>query len=119
MYRSHVGDIGPVNLVVGHHQELDLCPLLHWLVRERSWVRTRGSVSRRVVDCVGSTFSREQSDLSKFVQISRKVTTYGDRPQEAYAGRTWTGVRRVRVVFVGFSPAGCTLIRITMTLGYE
>jgi hypothetical protein len=59
-----------VNLVVGHHQELGLRPLLHWLVRERSWVWTRGLVSRRVVDCVGSLFSQEQWDLSKSVGAS-------------------------------------------------
>jgi hypothetical protein len=40
-------------------------------------------------------------------------------PQEAYVGRTWTGVGSVRVVLVGFSLAGCTSIQITATLGYE
>jgi hypothetical protein len=40
-------------------------------------------------------------------------------PQEAYVGHTWTGVGSICVVLVGFSPAGCTLIRITATLGYE
>jgi hypothetical protein len=111
--------MGPVNLVAGHRQELDLRPLLHWLVRERSWVRTRGSVSQRAVDCVGSPFSREQWDLSKSVGVPRKVATYEDRPQKAYTGRTWTGVRSVRVVLVRFSPAGCTSIRIAATLRYE
>jgi hypothetical protein len=111
--------MGPVNLVVGHRQELGLRPLLHWLVRERSWVQTRGSVSRRAVDCVGSPFSQEQWDLSKSIGASRKVATYEDRPQEVYAGRTWTGAGSVRVVLVGFSPVGCTSIRITATLGYE
>jgi hypothetical protein len=82
-------------------------------------VQTCGSVSRRAVDCVGSPFSREQWDLSKYVGASRKVATYEDRPQEAYARRTWTGVGNVRVVLVEFSPAGCTSIRITATLGYE
>jgi hypothetical protein len=82
-------------------------------------VRTHGSVSRRVVDCVGSPFSREQWDMSKSVGASRKVATYRDRPREAYAGRTWTGVGSVCVVLVGFSPAGCTSIRIAATLGYE
>jgi hypothetical protein len=67
----------------------------------------------------GALFSREQWDLSKSVGASRKVATYGDRPQEAYTGRTWTGVGSVRVVLVGFSPVGCTSIRITATLGYE
>jgi hypothetical protein len=111
--------MGPVNLVVGHHQELGLHPLLHWLARERSSVRTHESVNRRAVDCVGSSFSQEQWDLSKSVSASQKVATYGDRPQEAYARRTWTGVGSVRVVLVGFSPAGCTSIRITATLEYE
>jgi hypothetical protein len=111
--------MSPVNLLAGHRQELGLRHLLHWLVRERSWVRTRGSVSRRAVDCVGSPFSREQSDLSKSVGASRKVATYGDRPREAYAGRTWTGVGSVRVVLVVFSSVGRTSIRITATLGYE
>jgi hypothetical protein len=41
---------------------------------------------------------------------SQRVATYGDRPQEAYIGRTWTGVESVHVVLVRFSPAGCTLI---------
>jgi hypothetical protein len=59
-----------VNLVAGHHQELGLRPLLQWLDRERSWVQTHGSVSRRAVDCVGSPFSREQWDLSKSVSAS-------------------------------------------------
>jgi hypothetical protein len=51
--------MGPVNLVVGHRQELGLRPLLHWLVRERRWVQTHRSVSWCAVDCVGSPFSRE------------------------------------------------------------
>jgi hypothetical protein len=89
-YRSHADDMGPVNLVVGHPQELGLRPLLRWLVRERSWVRTCGSVSRCAVDCVGSPFSREQWDMSKFVSASRKVATYGDCPQEAYVS-CWLG----------------------------
>jgi hypothetical protein len=117
-YRSHAGDMGLVNLVVGHCQELGLRPLLHWLAQEISWVWTRGSVSRRVVNCVGSPFSQEQWDLSKSICVSRKVATYGDRPQEAYTGRTRTGVGSIHVVLVGFSPARCTSIRIAVTLGY-
>jgi hypothetical protein len=57
--------------------------------------------------------------LSNFVGGSWNFATYGDRPQEAYAGRTWTGVGSVRVVLVGFSPAGRTSIRIAVTLEYE
>jgi hypothetical protein len=119
MYRSHAGDMGPVNLVVGYRQELGLRPLLHWLARERSWVRTRGSVGWRAGDCARSPFSREQWDSSKSIGASRKVATYRDCPQEAYTRCTWTGVGSVCVILVGFSPAWCTSIRIAATLGYE
>jgi hypothetical protein len=57
--------------------------------------------------------------LSNSVDDSRKIATYEDRPQEAYAGHTWTGVGSVRVMLVKFSPTGCTSIQITVTLGYE
>jgi hypothetical protein len=67
---------------------------------------------------VGSTFSGAVHP-SNPVDDSRRVATYGDRPQEVYAGRTWTSMESVRVVLVGFSPAGCTSIQITATLGYE
>jgi hypothetical protein len=93
-------------------------PLLHWLTRKRNWVRTHGSVSQRAVNYVGSPFSGAVT-LSNSVGGSWKVATYGDRPQEAYAGRTWTGVESVRVVLIEFSPTGCTSIQITGTLGYE
>jgi hypothetical protein len=60
----------PVNLVVGHRQELGLRLLLHWLARERNWVRTHGSVSRRAVDYVGSPFFSEGVGS---VQICRRL----------------------------------------------
>jgi hypothetical protein len=43
-------------------------------------------------------FFREQWNLSKFVDVLRKVATYGDRPQKAYTGHTWTGVGSARVM---------------------
>jgi hypothetical protein len=58
-------------------------------------------------------------NLSNSVGSVWKVTAYGDRPQEAYAGRTRTSVESVHVVLVGISPAGCTSIRIATTLEYE
>jgi hypothetical protein len=57
--------------------------------------------------------------LSNSVDSTWKVATYRDHPEEAYAGRTWTGVGSVRVVLVEFSPVGCTSIQIVATLGYE
>jgi hypothetical protein len=59
-YRSHTGVYGhskPSSLLL---TDVWLSLLLHWLTRERNWVRARGSVSRRAVNCVGSPFSREQ-----------------------------------------------------------
>jgi hypothetical protein len=79
-------DMGPINLVVGRRQELGLRPLLHWLAWERSWVWTRGSISRHVVDYVRSHFSQEQRDLSKSIGVSRKVATYGDRHKKRTSG---------------------------------
>jgi hypothetical protein len=96
-----------------------LSSLLYWLTQERNWVRTHGSVSRRAEDCVRSPFFSGAVTPSNSVGGLWKVATYGDPPQEAYAGRTWTGAGSIRVMLVGFSPAGCTSIRITATLRYE
>jgi hypothetical protein len=118
MYRSHAGDMGPINLVVGHRQELGLRPLLHWLVWERSWVRTRGSVSRRAMHCVGSPFF---SGAVESIQICRRLVKgchVQGLPQEAYVGHTWTGLGSIHVMLVGFPLQGVS-IRITTTLGYE
>jgi hypothetical protein len=111
--------MGPVSLVVGCQQRLDFSPLLHWLLCERSWVRTCGSVIWRVVDCVGSPSSQGQWIYSNLLTTARNVAMYKDYPQEAYAGRMWTGEGSIRVVLLGFSSVGCTSIRIAVTLGYE
>jgi hypothetical protein len=59
--------MGPVSLVVNCQQKLDFSPLLHWLLWERSWVRTLGSVNRRAVDYVGSPFFSGAVDLFKSI----------------------------------------------------
>jgi hypothetical protein len=46
--------MGPVRLVASCQQKLVFSPLLHWLLWERSWVRTHGPVSRCGVGWVGS-----------------------------------------------------------------
>jgi hypothetical protein len=66
-YRSQIGDMGSVSLVVCHRQKIGLILLLHWLAWERNWVQTRGSVGQHAVDCVRSPFSQEQWDPSKSV----------------------------------------------------
>jgi hypothetical protein len=111
--------MGPVSLVVGCQQKLDFVSLLHWLLWERSWVWTRESINYRAIDYVGSPSSWRQWIYSNLLTTARKVTTYGDRLQEAYAGYIWTGVGSVRVVLIGFSPTGCTSIRIIATLEYK
>jgi hypothetical protein len=54
--------------------------------------------------------------LLNSVDDSWKVAMYGDHPQEAYVGRTWTSVGSICDMLVG---AECTSIRIAATLGYE
>jgi hypothetical protein len=68
---------------------------------------------------VGSTFSQEQCICPTLLMTHERLQRMGDRPHEVYAGRTCTSVGSVHVVLVGFSPAGCTSIQITATLGYE
>jgi hypothetical protein len=68
--------------------------------------------------CQEPFFSRAAT-LSIAVEDFAKGCHVRGPPQEAYAGRTWTDVGSVRVVWVEFSPAGCTLIRIAATLEYE
>jgi hypothetical protein len=111
--------MGSINLVVGHRQELGL----------RAPTSLAGSGEKLGTDprigqpvccglCQEPFFSRAVT-LSNGIDVSQKVATYGDRPQEAYAGRMWTGMGSVHVVLVRFSLVGCTSIRITATLGYE
>jgi hypothetical protein len=82
MYRSHAGDVGPVILVPWRQHRVALPPLLQWLVQERNWVRTRRSVNRRAVDCVGSPFSQEQWLCPSLLMISWKVAIR--RPREIH-----------------------------------
>jgi hypothetical protein len=59
-YRSHDDVMGPISLVAGCQQKLVFSSLPHWLLWERSWVRTHGSNDRRAVDYVGSPSSQGQ-----------------------------------------------------------
>jgi hypothetical protein len=62
-----------LSLVVSCQQKLNFSPLCHWLLWERSWVRTYGSISRRTVDCVESPSSRGQWICSNLLMTMRKV----------------------------------------------
>jgi hypothetical protein len=93
--RSHVGDMGPVSLVVDCQQKFDFFPLLHWLLWERNQVRTRGSVSRNVMEYLGSSSSWEQWICSNMLTIMRKVAICGPREIHMVEGHTWTRGKRV------------------------
>jgi hypothetical protein len=72
-YRSHAGDMGPVSLVVWRQQRVALPPLLQWLAQERNWVRTRGSVNRRVVDYIGSPFLGSSGSVHRCWRLHERL----------------------------------------------
>jgi hypothetical protein len=80
----------PVNLVVGCQPKYDFSTLLLGLLWERSKVRTRGSVSRHVVDCVGSPSSRVQWICSNLLMTGRRVAICGPREIRIVLGHTRT-----------------------------
>jgi hypothetical protein len=111
--------MGPISLVVCCRQMLGFAPTTS-LVGSGEKLGTDPRIGQPT--CCGlyqSPFSREQWPCSTLLATVRKVATYVDCPQEACAGRTWTGVGSVCVVLVGFSPVWCTSIRIDTTLRYE
>jgi hypothetical protein len=101
-YRSHADDMGPVSLVVGCQQKLDFSPLLHWVLWERSWVWTRGSDDRRVVDCVGSPSSRMQWICSNLLMTVWKVAICGPRKICMVVDYTWTECEKHVACWSGF-----------------
>jgi hypothetical protein len=88
-YRSHSGDMGPVSLVAGCQLKLAFSPLLQWLIQERSWVRTYGSLSR-ARGCVGSPSSRGQWICSNLLTTSWIVAICGPREIRMVEGHTRT-----------------------------
>jgi hypothetical protein len=89
-YRSHIGVMGLVSLVAGCQQKLIFSPLSHWLLWERSWIRTHGSDDRRAVDCVGSPSSWRQWICRNLLTTSRKVVMRWPCEIRMVDGHTWT-----------------------------
>jgi hypothetical protein len=117
-YRSHAGDMDPVNLVACCCWMFSfLHCFIGWLGRETGYGPTDRSAS--VLWIMSGALFLGSSDSVQLCRWLVEGCHVWDRPHEAYVGRTWTGVRSVRVVLVGFSPVGCTSIRIVATLGYE
>jgi hypothetical protein len=72
-YRSHDSVYGPSKSSSLPSTEGGFTSTVQWLAQERNWVRTRGSVSHRAVDCVRSSFSREQWLCPSLLMIVRGV----------------------------------------------
>jgi hypothetical protein len=89
--------MGPVSLVASCQQKLDVFSLLYWLLWERSWVRTHGSVSHRAFDCVRSPSSRGQWICSTLLMTTRKIAIHRPREIRIVDGHTQTE-REKRVV---------------------
>jgi hypothetical protein len=109
--------MGPVSLVAYYWQ---LCGFLHFFYGgegERNWMGTRRSVSRRAGDVVGNSFfSRAMSNsIDDFMKGCYTWTAWDMYGRGSYVDWAWKACG----VLVEFPPAGCTSIRITVTLGYE
>jgi hypothetical protein len=117
-YRSHASDMGPVRLVACCRYMFGfLHCFIGWLGREIEY----GPMDRSagVLWIVSGALFSGVVTLSNSVGDSWKIATYGDRPQKAYTGYTWTDVGSVRVVLIGVFLAGCASIRIVVTLENE
>jgi hypothetical protein len=116
-YRSHTGDMDPVSwsscVTIGLKPLSPTPGLSHRRRNEATQDDGWASLSLVVKTSFGCR------GLFQLRGSQWKVVTYGDCPQKAYTGCTWTGVGSIRDVLVEFSSAGCTSIRITATLGYE
>jgi hypothetical protein len=109
---------GRISLVL-RNRNFWLYPQLTGCEGERNWMGTRRSVSRRAGDVVRNSFfsrvvtlSNSVDDIAKGCYTWSAWDTYG---WGLYADWAW----KVCGVLVGFSPAWCTSIWITVTLGYE
>jgi hypothetical protein len=98
--------MGPVSLVGYRQQRVALSPLLQWLARERNWVQTRRSVNRRTVDCVRSSFSREQWLYPSLLTMAQKVAICGPRDIRMVLDHTHTERRKRVACWSGFPLQG-------------
>jgi hypothetical protein len=89
-YRSLAGDMCPVSLVASCQQKLVFSPLPHWLLWERSCVRTRGSDGHRAVDCVVSPSSQGQWICTNLLMTLWKITMHWPREIHMIWDHTWT-----------------------------
>jgi hypothetical protein len=118
-YRSRAGDMGPINLLVGHRQELGLRPPAS-LASSGEKLGTDPRIGQ--LACCGLCQEPFFSRAVGSVQICRRLVK-GCHVRGPPAGSVrwayvdWRGKRTCRVDRV--SPAGYTSIQIAVTLGYE
>jgi hypothetical protein len=117
-YRSHAGVYGPSKPSSMLSIDANFYLLLHWLSWERniSWPM---NYSARLWVAPGALILESSRIRPTLLTTTWMVAIYVNYSQEAYTGRTWTSVRSVHVVLIGFSLIGCTSIQIVVTLGYE
>jgi hypothetical protein len=80
-----------------------LFPTALWLLWERSWVRTRGSVGRRAMDCVGSPSSWVQWICSNLLMTVWKIAICGPREIRMVVDHTRTERGKRVACWLGFS----------------
>jgi hypothetical protein len=95
-YRSHVGDISPVSLVVSHQQKVGFALTASLVGSEEKLVTDPGSVSRHAVGYVESPFSQQQWPCSTLLMTTQKVAMHWPHKICMVWGRTWTK-HRMRV----------------------
>jgi hypothetical protein len=106
MYRSHACVMGPVSLVAGCQPKLVFSRLPHWLLWERSWVRTYRLDDHRAVDCVRSPSSRGQWICTNLLMAPWKVAMHWPREIRMVKDHTWTERERRVVCWSGFPLQG-------------
>jgi hypothetical protein len=94
--------MSPVSLVAAVNRCLALPPLLQCLARERDWVQTRGSISRRAVDYVESPFSQEQLSFSTLLTTTWNVAICGPCEIHMVKGHMRTEHEKCVVCYSGF-----------------
>jgi hypothetical protein len=117
-YRSHAGVYGPIKLSSMLSIDAGFHLLLHWLAWERNRLWPVNYSAGLGVASGALILGSSRIHLT-LLTTTRMIAMYVNCPQEAYVGRTWTDVRSAHVMLIGFFPAGCTSIQITMTLRYE
>jgi hypothetical protein len=116
-YWSHVGYMGPnkpSSFVTTWPNRIPYSTVGAW---EEEW----GSSDRWPDQSISGakTSSEDVGTRFNLVGTYKMLQCMGTACRETYEWHTWTARGSIHGVLIRFSLAGCTSIRITMTLGYE